>query len=80
MTARWGVRYGSWWMVQYSLDWTVSLGVHLDPLFRLSDTGPYGPYLDVHLGPAVVSVGRHPARANSLVALLGQGSLMRPDR
>lgn len=77
---RWGVRHGRWWLVQWSLDGSMSFGLHVDPCRRLADTGPYGPYLDLHLGCVVVSVGRHPARANGLVALLGQGGVMRPDR
>lgn len=74
------MRFGRWWLWQWSLDGTLSLGLHVDPLRRRSDDGPYGPYLDLHLGPAVLSLGYHPARANGLVALLGQGGIMRPDR
>lgn len=77
---RWGIRYGDWWLWQWSLDGTLSLGLHVDLCRRQGDTGPYGPYLDLHLGPAVLSLGRHPARANGIVALLGQGGIMRPDR
>lgn len=68
---RWGVRWGSWWMVQWSLDGTFSLGVHVDPRTRDGPGGRYGPYVDWHLGPAAVSIGRQPARANN-------HSLMRP--
>lgn len=75
----WGIRYGDWWMTQYALDGTFSLGIHVDPLRRLGDSGPYGPYVDFHLGPLVVSLGYHPARANGLVTLLGQGGIMRPE-
>jgi len=74
------VRWGHFWMVQWALDGTLSLGVHVDPLRRLSDRGPYGPYLDLHAGPIVVSLGYHPARANGLVELFGQGGVMRPER
>lgn len=68
---RWGVRYGSWWMVQWSLDGTVSLGLHLDPRRRPGPGGDYGPYLDLHLIVAGLSVGYHPERA-------WNHSLMRP--
>jgi hypothetical protein len=77
---RWGIRYGGWWMVQWAFDRTLSLGLHLDPCRRLGDHGPYGPYLDLHLGLLVLSLGYHPARANGLTILLGQGGIMRPDR
>jgi hypothetical protein len=65
--------------VQYALDGTFSLGVHIDPRRRMSDSGPYGPYLDLHLGPCVLSLGYHPARASGIVTLLGQGGVMRPE-
>jgi hypothetical protein len=71
---RWGVHYGTWWMVQWSFDSTFSLGVHLDPKRR--DFGgkgsTYGPYVDLHVGPFSLSVGWHPARA-------WNHSLMRPE-
>ena len=75
---RWGIRHGSWWMVQYAFDWTCSLGIHIDPLHRQGDAGPYGPYIDLHLGPLVVSFGYHPARANAW-GLFSQGGIMRPE-
>jgi hypothetical protein len=64
---RWGYVYGSWFMVQWSLDGTLSLGIHIDPVRR----GDYGPYGEVHLVVGAISVGRNPARANN-------HSLMRP--
>lgn len=60
-------------MVQYALDWTLSLGVHIDPLHRQGDKGAYGPYLDIHLVCLAISLGYHPARA-------WNDSLMRPER
>jgi hypothetical protein len=65
-------------MVQWSLDGTLSLGVHADPLHRRGDAGPYGPYVDLHLGPVVVSLGYHPGRANDW-ALHSQGGIMRAE-
>lgn len=77
---RWGVRWGSWWLLQWSLDGSLSLGIHVDPRRRLAERGPFGPYVDLILGPVVLSLGYHPARANGLVDLLGQSGVMRPDR
>lgn len=62
----WGIRYGRWWCVQWRLDGCVSFGIHLDPIARLSELGPYGPYLDLHLLVLTVSVGRNPAFAGDL--------------
>lgn len=75
--ARWGLRAGRWYMIQWTLDGTVSLGVHVDPLRRSGDHGPFGPYVDVHLGPVVVSVGNHPDRAGDY-AKLASTAIMRP--
>lgn len=60
---RWNIWYGRWWMIQYALDWTFSLGVHLDPVRRGHGRYAYGPYMDLHAGPFAVSLGNHPARA-----------------
>lgn len=69
----WGIRYGSWWMVQWAFDSTFSLGIHIDPMTRsFGEFSSYGPYLDLHLGPFAISLGRHPARA-------WNHSLMRPE-
>ena len=55
--AQWYIRHGSWWMLQWSFNWWVSLGVHVDFRRRAS----FGPYIDLHFGPAILSLGRHPA-------------------
>ena len=70
---RCGVRYGRWWLLQWSFVGTLSLGIHVDPLRRVSGRGPYGPYVDLHLGPLALSFGYHPARSLN-------DSLMRPER
>ena len=70
---RWGYRFGRWWLVQWALDGTLSVGVHVDPLRRESARGPYGPYVDLHLLVAAISIGYHPARSLN-------DSLMRPER
>jgi hypothetical protein len=55
-------------MVQYALDWTISLGLHIDPVRRKD----YGPLIELHLIACAISIGRNPARANN-------HSLMRPE-
>lgn len=67
----WGIRYGSWWMVQYALDGTFSLGIHIDPKRRQADEGTFGPYVDLHLVFVALSFGHNPAAA-------WNHSLMRP--
>lgn len=76
----WLVAFGPWWALQVALDGTISLGVHVDPRIRRAPQGAYGPYLDVHAGPLVASIGRHPARAADLLALAGASAIARPDR
>lgn len=75
----WGVAYSDHLAVQWSLDGTLSLGLHVDPRRRRSARGPYGPYIDWHIGPLILSLGSHPARASDLPVLSGQGATMRPD-
>lgn len=60
--AGWHSRHGSWWAVHYCLDGFVSLGVHVDPKRRRTALGNvrYGPYVDFHVGPAVLSIGVNP--------------------
>ncbi|MDP9145913.1 MAG: hypothetical protein M3N43_14690 [Actinomycetota bacterium] len=63
----WGVRYGRWWSVQWVLDGWFSLGVHVDLKRRTHlVVGTYGPYIDVHLGVVIVSVGNNPAYSGDL--------------
>lgn len=69
--AKWYVKYGKYWMFQYSLDKTFSLGVHIDPCTRQADDGVFGPYVDIHLVCFAISFGRNPAAA-------WNKSLMRP--
>ena len=75
---RWGLWHGRFWMVQYALDGTISLGLHIDPIRRPTGGGHYGPYVDLHLGPLVVSLGNHPARAGDIRWLTSVG-IMRPE-
>jgi len=57
----WHLRYGSWWMVQWMwLGW-ISVGFHIDFKHHHMDNGEsYGPYIDLHLGLAIVSIGNNP--------------------
>lgn len=76
----WGVAWGRRWAIQWATDGTLSLGLHLDPRRRRAPAGNYGPYIDLHLGPLVLSLGNNPARASGIPELRGQGATMRPDR
>lgn len=67
-------------MMQFALDGTFSLGIHVDPKTRVAEAGAYGPYVDLHVGPVVASLGYHPARASGIVELYGIDAIMRPDR
>lgn len=63
--ACWHLRSGRWWMVQWSFAGWLSLGIHIDPRSRLIDAGKYrgrrsGPYIDIHLGVFIISLGRLP--------------------
>jgi hypothetical protein len=68
----WNLRYGRWWMIQWQADGWFSLGLHLDfRRRRRADGIKYGPYLDVHLGWVIFSVGRNPAYSGDLDKLIG---------
>lgn len=62
--ARWVIKSGRWWMLQYSWNWWLSLGIHVDFRHHPTDTPElrpaYGPYVDFHVGPAIFSVGNRP--------------------
>jgi hypothetical protein len=62
----WRCWYGRWWMVQLVLDGWVSLGVHLDFKHRRYSAGTYGPYVDLHLGVLILSLGWHPYLSTDL--------------
>lgn len=70
--ACWRVRYGSWWCVQWCRDGWLGLGIHVDFRRRIgyladSDTPVrYAPYLDLHLGWLIVSVGVNPVYSGHL--------------
>lgn len=57
--------WGSWWAIQRNAGF--SLGLHLDWQSRVCGSGvPFGPYLDLHIGPFVLSVGRNPIYAGEI--------------
>jgi hypothetical protein len=63
----WHRRYGDWWMVQWELDGWISLGIHIDFRHHRGINGhTYGPYVDLHLGVLILSLGRHPVYAGEL--------------
>lgn len=68
----WNIRYGACWMLQWQANWWLSFGVHVDPKRRRVSGGPfagksYGPYLDLHLGVLIVSLGWRPYLSGELV-------------
>lgn len=59
-------------MLQWQLSWWASLGVHVDLKRRHAANGQfkgrsYGPYLDVHAGFVIVSVGWRPYLTGELM-------------
>lgn len=63
----WHIYYGPWWMVQWSLDGWFSLGIHVDFKTRHMAHGlKYGPYVDLHIGCAILSIGRNPVYSGDL--------------
>lgn len=70
--AGWNLRHGRWWMVQWSLDGWLSLGVHVDFRHRRDAAGRrYGPYLDIHLLCFILSLGFHPTYSGDIDKLIG---------
>ncbi len=65
-----GIRYGSWWAIQFSTAYAVQLGFHLELRRRRTADTAYGPYLDVHLPFLIASVGRNPILAGELDLVL----------
>lgn len=70
----WHLKHGPWWAVQWCRDGWYSLGIHLETKTRTTWRGPdhepvpYGPYVDLHVGWLILSVGRNPAYAGELEA------------
>ena len=67
MLAKWRCRFGTWWMVQIVFDGWISLGIHIDFKHRRDVWGnTYGPYMDLHLGKMILSIGWHPYLSSDL--------------
>jgi hypothetical protein len=62
----WNRRYGNWWMVQWAWDGWFSLGIHMDFRHRRRAEFSYGPYVDLHLGVLILSLGWRPVYAGEL--------------
>lgn len=59
------MRYGAWWAAQWQPG--ISLGVHVELRTRVTNSGVrFGPYIDVHVGPLVLSIGRNPIYAGEV--------------
>lgn len=69
------MRHGRCWMVQWCWDGWLSFGVHVDWTTRVrsSDGMRYGPYVDVHLGCVIVSVGRNPVYSGEIESRVSVG-------
>lgn len=66
------IAWGPCWAAQIQAGWHFSLGVHLDVRH---------PYLDLHIGWLIVSIGRNPVVTNERDRLRGscRGFLFRGD-
>ncbi len=67
----WGVLWGRWWSIHWAFDHLLSLGVHVEPRrrplnFQNGEHSTYGPYVDLHLLAACVSLGNNPVYADSV--------------
>lgn len=78
--ASWHMRRGKlFWMVQWSFDGWVSLGIHIDLKRRVnSETGQrYGPYVDIHFIFFIFSIGYRPFYSNPIAGdLIGRGGIV----
>ncbi len=55
-------------MVQACFGGWFSLGLHVEPRRRLGYQGAYGPYVDLHLGCFVLSLGVNPVWSGEIEA------------
>lgn len=60
--AGWHTHHGRFWAAHWCWDGFFSLGVHVDLKRRRTARQGirYGPYADLHIGPAVLSLGVNP--------------------
>jgi len=73
---KWYMFCGKYWMIQYTFNWWLSFGVHID--FKRKYTGknkiPYGPYIDIHFLFFIISFGINPRYSNEYSAnIIGRG-------
>ncbi len=69
--ACWHLKHGRRWMIQWCADWWLSFGVHIDfRRRRRADGIEYGPYLDLHLGWLILSLGRNVVYSGDLQRVL----------
>lgn len=71
----WHAHHGRWWAVQWCFDGWFSLGVHVDIKSRKTAVSGtrYGPYVDFHLGPLIVSLGVNPIYSTDVESLTYRG-------
>lgn len=77
----WHLHHGRWWMVQWQFASWLSFGVHMDFATRIiSADHKYGPYIDLHLGFVIISIGRNPVYSGVLQRSVGcsRGGLAPP--
>lgn len=53
-------------MIQWAFDGWLSFGVHLDFRYRENEQRSYGPYIDLHMGLLILSLGYHPVYSGEL--------------
>lgn len=60
--AVWHLKHGRWWMLQWCFAGWFSLGIHIEPRTGITTKSGFrfGPYVDLHLGPFILSLGRRP--------------------
>jgi hypothetical protein len=60
--AMWHIHSGKYWMIQWCIDWWISIGVHIDLKRRYTGKNktPYGPYAELHFLFFIISFGYQP--------------------
>lgn len=74
--AKWNIKHGNWWMIQWSFDRWISFGIHIDSKKRKNHSKElyYGPYMDIHFLWFIISIGNNPCYSNPFAAnVIGRG-------
>ena len=72
--AVWYERHGNWWMIQWCSGGWFSLGFHIEFRTRAVQTGQkFGPYVDLHIGLFIISVGRNPYYSSAWEGIISAG-------